>query len=90
MSTVYHDQKNPAIYKVTHFTPAARKCWRWLVFIPAITASGPQQTITGETVDIGSGTTLWTGLPGAPTFENREDAMRWTDLMQLPNVIAEL
>jgi hypothetical protein len=82
--------KNPAIYKVSHFTPAAKACWCWLVLIPAITLTGRQSTITGETVDVVPARTLWTALPGSPSFPSREAAARWAELMQLPNVVSEI
>ncbi len=86
----YHNQTRPPVYKVTHFTPLRKDCWRWLVMIPLISLSGPQPTIASQIVDTGQGTTMWTGLAGAPSFETRADTMHWTDLMCLPNVVAEI
>ena len=90
MATTYHNQTTPAVYKVIHFTPTSEAHWCWAVTIPVITLSGPQLTITGQTVDVGQGISMWSGLPGAPSFKTRADAMHWTDLMQLPNVVAEI
>jgi hypothetical protein len=90
MSTTYHNQKNPPVYKITHFTPAVKSCWCWIVTIPAITLSGQQEVIAGKTADIGPGITAWSCLSGSPSFPDRASALRWAELMQLPNVIAEI
>ena len=91
MGTTYHNEQNPAIYNVIHFTPTLKTCWRWVIVIPAITLTGLQPSITGEMVNVGrTGITAWTGLPGAPSFDTRDAAIRWTELMGLPNVIAEI
>ena len=89
-TTTRHNEQRPAVYKVSHFTPAARSCWCWMVFVPLVSVRGMQPTITGHTVDTGAGTTMWTGLAGAPHFDDREQALRWTELMSLPNVVVEL
>jgi len=89
MATIYHSQQRPQTYKVTHFTPQVKSCWCWIVTIPCITISGVQEVITGQKVDVGAGMTMWSSLPGSPSFDSREAAVRWVELMQLPNVSVE-
>ena len=87
MATIRHDTRNPSVYRITHFTPAARHCWCYLVMIPAISLSGQQRTITGGTVGMLAGITAWSALLGAPSFDSLESAIRWAELMRLPNVV---
>jgi len=89
MSTTYHDQKNPPEYRITHFTPQSRAHWCWIVTIPCITLSGVQDTITGQRVNVGPGMTMRSGLAGAPSFQTRDAAIHWAELMQLPNLSIE-
>ena len=89
MATIHHSPKNPPCYKVSHFTPRLRPLWRWIITVPIITLSEDQPTITGEIINIGNGTTMWSGLPGAPSFATRAEAVRWAQLMQLPNLSIE-
>ena len=87
MATIRHDTRNPSVYRIMHFTPAARHCWCWHIVIPETTISGQQQTITSETVNMPTGITAWGVLPGSPSFPDSESAIRWAGLMQLPNVV---
>lgn len=78
MAIIRHAE-NARPIRLAHFTPAARHCWCWMFLRPVLSLSGIQQTITGEAVDIGAGSTAWESVKGAPVFETREAAGEWAD-----------
>ena len=80
MPVVYHDASGPI--RLTHFRPMSRDHWRWVFMRPLVTLAGPQNTITGHTVEC-AGITAWTGC-GLPSFDSRDDAERYATENGIP------